>query len=397
MSVARLALSNIKASRFRSLVIFLCVLGAAASLIAATLIIRGAEYSLNLGIEKLGADIMVVPEGADMNVETALLMGRPAKVLMDKKKLAEIARIPGVEHISPQLYLKSLYAASCCSVSETFLVVYEPETDFTIRPWLEANLGHGLGRGEVIGGSNIFVPPGEEYIRLYGYNLVLRGNIESTGTGIDQTIFFTLETARDIAQSSVTTAESPLEIPPDAVSSVMVKVAPGADRHGVALQMMLDIAGVTPLESPNLFGQFRQQITGLLWGFVSIMLGFWALAAVMIGLVFSLAASQRRRDIAVLRALGATRGYILRSVLAEAAMLAAAGGSLGIAAGALGVYSFRGFITASLGMPFLFPDPPSFLALVGTGAVVIMGTVFIAALSPALRMSRQEPALAVRE
>lgn len=398
MNILGLAVRNIKGSRFRSVVIFLCVMGVAGFLLATTLIIRGAEHSLNVGIERLGADIIVVPEGTETKVETALLMGKPTNVWMNEDKLADIAKVPGVAAVSPQVYLKSLYGASCCAVSEMFLVVYDPQTDFTLRPWLEKNLGgRELAKGEVIGGSYVFVPPGERFIRLYGYNLTLKGNLEATGTGIDQTMFLTLETARDMAKSSLTTAESPLEIPDNSISAVMVKVAPGIDRHKVALQILLDTTGIVPLESPNLFGQFRQQMTGLLWGFVVIMVIFWVLSAVLIGLVFSMAANERRREIAVLRAIGATRSFIFRSILTEAGLLALIAGILGIIFAALGVYLFRDFITSSLGMPFLFPDVPSFVLLISIGTGIVLGTVLLAALLPAMRLSKQEPAVAMRE
>jgi hypothetical protein len=38
----------------------------------------------------------------------------------------------------------------------------------------------------------------------------LKGNIKPTGTGLDQTLFFTMETAREIARASRTMAEKPL-------------------------------------------------------------------------------------------------------------------------------------------------------------------------------------------
>lgn len=397
MSLLRLALNNIRGNVFRSSVIFLCVLGVASFLLGTTLVISGAQNSLDVGIQGLGADILVVPEGAETRVETALLMGKPTNVWMPASKVKEIATVPGVAAVSPQIYLQSLYGAPCCSVSEMFLVVYDPATDFTLKPWLEEELGRPLAKGEVIGGSYIFVPAGEKYIKLYGYSTTLAGNLGATGTGIDQTLFMALETAQAMAQSSRTTAVSPLVIPPDQISEVMVKITPGADRHKVALDILLKVLGVVPLESPNIFGQFRHQMAGLLWGFVAIMLVFWVLSAMLIGLVFSMAANERRREIAVLRALGATRFFVFRSVLAEAGILALGGAALGVILATFVIYLFRGYITASLGMPFLFPCLTSFLLLVGAGTAFMLLTVTLAALVPALRVSRMEPAIAARE
>jgi len=65
------------------------------------------------------------------------------------------------------------------------------ETDFTITPWLEKTLGHDIGLGEAVGGTHVFVPEGEQNIRLYGYFVTLKANMEPTGTGLDQSMFLT--------------------------------------------------------------------------------------------------------------------------------------------------------------------------------------------------------------
>ncbi len=166
MQLIRLALKNIMGNSFRSVAIFLAVMAVAGFLLATTIIIKGAEYSLDSGLKRLGADVLVVPAGAETKVETALLMGKPTNVWMPRENLDAVARIPGVESVSPQIYLSSLYGAACCSVSEMFMVVFDPATDFTVTPWLVKNLGRSLDKGEVVGGDYIFVPAGERCIRL---------------------------------------------------------------------------------------------------------------------------------------------------------------------------------------------------------------------------------------
>jgi|WetSurMetagenome_2_1015567.scaffolds.fasta_scaffold32483_4 putative ABC transport system permease protein len=397
MSLFKLALSSIKGNSLRSLVIFLCVLGIASFFVTTTLIVNGAQNSLNKGLQRLGADVLVVPQGAEAKVETALLMGKPTQVWMSNDYINKVKNVRGVSALSPQIYLQSLFGASCCSVSEMFLVVYDPATDFTVSPWLQKNLGRGLNKGEVIGGSYIFVPPGEKDIKLYGYGVTLKGNLEATGTGLDQTIFMTRDTAMAISQSSKITAESILVIPDNEISSIMVKVAPDTSAHKVALQMLLDVTGVTPIESPNLFGTFRKQMLGLLWGFIALLSIAWVLSIVLIGLVFSMAANERRREMAVLRALGATKFYILRVILSESSLLAVGGGITGILLSLAAIFIFKDYISGSLGMPFLFPSFSSIFLLLLAGLLLSLATVVLAVFSPALRISRQEPAIAMRE
>ncbi len=397
MSLIRLVLRNIAGSAFRSWTVFLCALLIAAFSLATLLVVRGAEDSLRLALARLGADIIVVPQGAEERVESALLMGMPARAWMPSTVLEQVGRVAGVAAASPQLYLTSLYGASCCSVSEMFLVVFDPATDFTLRPWLERNLGGGLQLGEVIGGSYVFVPEGEENIRLYGYLVTLRGNLEPTGTNLDQSMFFTLETAQDIARISRSRAEKPLEIPPDSISAILVKAAPGRDPRAVAVEIMRQVPGVTPIESPDLFRAFRRQIVGLLRGMLTILATTVGLALALIALVFTMATNERRREIGVLRALGATQADVCRTLLAEAAMLGLGGAATGITLATLVTGLFRNLIVSALGMPFLFPSPLSLLSLTGGGLALTLAGVTLAALYPALRISRQDPALAMRE
>ncbi len=107
MALIRLALKNIRGNGFRSLAILLAVMGVAGFLLSTTLIIKGAENSLDAGLKRLGADILVVPQGAEEKVETALLMGKPTSVWMPKENLDKIAAVPGGSAVSPQIYLSS--------------------------------------------------------------------------------------------------------------------------------------------------------------------------------------------------------------------------------------------------------------------------------------------------
>jgi putative ABC transport system permease protein len=397
VSILKIALKNIRGNTVKSLTIFLCVLWVAAFFVATTLIVGGAQSSLESGLERLGADILVLPEGAQNTIESALLMGTPVKLWMPEENLGRITQVQGVVKASPQIYLQSLFGAHCCAVSEMFMVVFDPETDFSVTPWLEENLGRGLAKGEVIGGTYVFLPEGEEYIMLYGYNLDLQGTLEPTGIGIDKTLFMTKETATELARWSTKTAIQPLEVPLDSISSVLVRVEPGVDPHAVAVQIAHDVEGVVAIESPNLFGRFRQQMLGLLWVFVVMLSLSYVVSALLIGLVFSMAAHERRREMALLRATGATPLFIFRTLWTEAALLAVAAGTVGIALSSLAVYIFRDYLAASLGMPFLFPSLTALLGLFALALALSLVTVSIGVVVPAYRISRQEPALAMKE
>ena len=397
MSLAQLAWKNISGNTFRSVVVSLCALLVAAFVLFTTLVMRGAETSLRLAISRLGADIVVVPEGSEAKIESALLMGIPAKFWMPEDNLEKIASLPGVQAVSPQLYLATLTGASCCSVSDMFMIAYDPGSDFTVTPWLKQELGGNLRLGEVVGGSFISATEGSQNISVYGYLVTLKSNLEPTGTGLDQSMFLTFDTAYDIASKSQTQAESPLIIPEDSISAALVKVEPGTDPNAVAVEIMRSIPDVTPIQSSNLFLSYRRQMNGLLSSIMVILAVTWVLSVAFIGLVFSMAANERRKELGVLRALGATRRFVFQTLLAEASLLAAVGGTLGIALAGLAVYLFKNLLVASLGFPFLLPSPLSLILQLAVGLSLALFSVNLAALFPAYKISRMDPAIAMRE
>ncbi|MHB1318393.1 MAG: hypothetical protein ACYCYF_07240, partial [Anaerolineae bacterium] len=63
----------------------------------------------------------------------------------------------------------------------------------------------------------------------------------------------------------------------------------------------------------------------------------------------------------------------------------------------LAIYLFRRLIMVSLGVPFLLPSPGSLALQVGLGLLLAMFSVLLAALVPAIKISRQDPAIAMRE
>jgi putative ABC transport system permease protein len=324
-------------------------------------------------------------------------MGVPVQFWMPAENIDKLAAIPGVEAVSPQIYLATLIDASCCSVSEMFMIAYDPQTDFTVRPWLEERLPAGLGLGEVIGGNYIFATEGEDGILVYGDLVKLKGNLEPTGTGLDQSLFFTLDTARDIARVSETQAEEPLAIPPDQVSAVLLKTKPGSDNEKIAVQIYRTVPGVYPIQSASLFQSSRTHLSSLLNTVVIVLALIWPLAVVLIGMIYLMAANERRRELGVLRALGATRRYVAESLLVEASLLALCGASVGVFLAVLAIYLFRRLIMASLGVPFLLPSPGSLALQIGIGLLLAMFSVLMAALLPAIKISRQDPAIAMRE
>ncbi len=118
-------------------------------------------------------------------------------------------------------------------------------------------------------------------------------------------------------------------------------------------------------------------------------------AAFIIYNTFAILVAQRTREMALLRALGATRLQLVASVLAEATIVAALASALGIGAG-FGIASLLKWLVGAVG----FDIPASGLVFRPATAYISMAAgitvTVLAALGPAWRASRVAPMVALR-
>ena len=125
---------------------------------------------------------------------------------------------------------------------------------------------------------------------------------------------------------------------------------------------------------------------------VSVLGGFAAgsLVLVLVGVygVIAYSTAQRRREMAIMMALGAGRSKIIRLVLAEGLLYASTGVAIGIPAALAASRLLR---TVVYGIAPT--DPTTYAAL----AVAVMGVVLAASLEPALRVSRLDPSSALNQ
>lgn len=135
--------------------------------------------------------------------------------------------------------------------------------------------------------------------------------------------------------------------------------------------------------------------------FVNIFLLVFAGIALFVGTfiilnTFSMLVAQRSRELALLRALGATRGQVLRSLVLESAGLGLVGAVLGLVAGVAVAFGLQGLfaaIGAEIPTEGLVVSPRTILV----GLVIGVLVTVLAALVPATRASRIPPMAALRD
>jgi putative ABC transport system permease protein len=189
--------------------------------------------------------------------------------------------------------------------------------------------------------------------------------------GQDAFTSVSLTAARDITQTQLTDAAA--EVLPEGFEAV------GGD----------EVAD----EQESAIAEFTDVITQFLMAFavIAILVGGFIIAN-----TFNILVAQRVRELALLRALGASTKQVRRSVLVEAALMAVLGATLGIL---LGLGLARGL--ASLFSSFGLEISSSALTLTTTTVVLAyvvgLGVTLVSAYLPSRRASRTSPIAAMRD
>lgn len=135
-------------------------------------------------------------------------------------------------------------------------------------------------------------------------------------------------------------------------------------------------------------------------GFFNTFLLVFAVIALVVGSfiiynTFSIVLAQRTRELALLRAIGASRRQVLGSVMGEALVVGIVASVIGLGLGALAALGLRALLgVVGLGLPStaLVVTPGTVAVAVGVGTVITL----LAAIFPALRASRIPPLAALR-
>ena len=120
------------------------------------------------------------------------------------------------------------------------------------------------------------------------------------------------------------------------------------------------------------------------------------MVVVVLGIASVLVVSvvQKRREIGILRAMGATQGQIQRVFLLQGAIVGALGSALGVLLAMLLIAAFTRFVRGSDGLPLFVISLSPQLALSIAAIATVCGV--LAAVAPARRAAALDPAQAIR-
>jgi putative ABC transport system permease protein len=391
-----LALRNLRRKFVRTAVLLLLVAVVTGTLLSATIFISGMRNALKIGTYRLGADVLVVPEKNEAQARAALLSGEPTSFYMERSVYDAVKNVEGVRRASPQLFIKPA-SFTCCYNVEAFLVAFDPETDFTVTPWLQKNLKKPLVNNEVITGSSLPVLKGDS-LPFFGTLFTVAGTMEPTGMKFfDQSVFMTMDTAYAMAANSKSKSMQPIDLDRNSISAVMVQVQENFTPDRAAIRIEHAVEGVKAIASDEVVSNVRRQLAGLLKGILAISALLWVISLLMMGFAFYMIVNERQRELGLLRAMGAKRAQIFSLIVTEAVMVSVTGGLIGVAIGFSLLLAFKDLIIKSLKLPYLLPSGGVLAELVLGAVLFSLITGLLSSLLPAASASKMEPYEAIRK
>ncbi len=396
MTTKRIAWRNIKnkphrtfAMMFMTAVICLTLFLSSFTIIS----LKGGIESLSL---RMGADIIVVPEGYDSKITGAILRGEPNTFYLPESVIDRVRKVEGVKSATPQLFLATL-SAGCCSFPIQIIGI-DTDTDFMVIPWLRKQVELPIKDGTILVGYNI-VGNYDETVRFFNQPFQIAGRLAQTGMGFDNSVFMSIDEARRLAKEFEKILGNEDKNLANSYSSVMVKIEPGYSSNEVREAIFKEFEGerIYPLISKQMMTEISENMNHMMTYLYMQIVIIWILAFAILAIVYSFSIKERKREIATLRIIGATKRK-MRSILFSETLIINLIGALG--GGVLGFVSsilFSKAISEKLSMPFLNPSMGVLFVLLLL--VVALGTLLgpVASFLTINNMTKTEIQLLLRE
>jgi putative ABC transport system permease protein len=294
-----------------------------------------------------------------------------------------IAAVPGVAAVAPVLSLEQVVSTDLGS-EVLHLVNLPPDSlrwaKLTAGRWPSAADEVALSAGaasalKVVAGGMLHLAGTQSDLRVVGLTDEPSTLFAKTGYAPDAAFLAAgIDPAAGGAQWSVKLA------PGRDASAVQAGVATAV--HALGAQLSVEPAAAVQERAIASIARDFNAFTFVLWGFAAIAL---VVGMITIANTFTITLAQRRRQIGLLRAVGASGGQVRGRFLAESVLLGVIGSLVGVLAG-IGIAAAAAAWTGSLFWGLSLPAPQLLIAL-GLGVVATTAAAWV----PIVRGTRVAP------
>jgi putative ABC transport system permease protein len=373
-----IALKNIWRQKTRSALTIVGIMIGIAAIVALGSISEGLRVLIEKNLQQASGMITVLQKSEGS------LFAVIARSRIGEEKLEEISKVNGVKDATG-IIMRGAYLEGSSGFSEPdlFFIGIDPSK---IDMFISSNIRYDgellepSDTFEVVLGSTLADKLGADIgdtVTYRGYEFQVKGILEKTGDrNTDKGFIVNIQTARYIL---------------DVEDYTMVIVLPeDIDEVGdVAKAIEDNVDGVSAITTE----QFAKQISNIIDQISFFTIGIAAISAIVGGLgvmnTMIMSVMERKKEIGILKAIGATQSFIIRQIIVESALLSLIGGLLGLLLGQVASWSIGYF---SQGLAFAQTTPRLMInALLFSLSLGIIGGLY-----PAIMAARLDPIEALR-
>ena len=383
----RMALRSIGANKMRALLTMLGIIIGVVALVVLVSLVNGATSSVTDAVSSLGADMLTVTVSDDK--------GLPVQLETLAQWRQEEAAI-GLAAPSVTASVTGKYGSDSATLS-----LYGTNEYYDDIAGLKLSMGRFLNSADVSSHTRVCVLSYKAATELIGYTDCIGEQLSINGmkysiVGVlsdSESITTSLRSGGYTAYMPYTSLMRLSDSVTEAVTSFVVSAAEGRsvnEVESVMTQLLLDRFeqddDAFTVSSMNIMEDAMSSITSVL----SILLGGIAGISLVVGgigimNIMLVTVTERTREIGIRKAIGATRGTILRQFLTEAVVLCMLGCAIGIFL-SWTILRIAAVIASSLSMSFALNGP---VVAVAVGFCIFIGVVF--GLYPANKAAKMKP------
>jgi putative ABC transport system permease protein len=359
-----ISIKNLKRRPGRTLALTVLVVFLAFSSLGGSLLMYGLKSGLGNLESKLGADIMVVPYEATTKstFSDMILQGNPGYFYMSDNIVQKINTYDGIGEISSQFYLAST-SSGCCDY-KVQIIGYDPDTDFTITPWLKDNYSGAVNDYEIVVGNQLNAFPGDT-LRFFDVTCTVVAKLDETGSYLDTAVYANMNTIRAMIQGAKDNGMHTFDDvnPDNLVSSVLINVADGYSIEEVLNNINIHTKKAEAVRTQNMLSDVSEGLTNISGLISGLLVAVWLISLIVLCIIFSMIGNERKKEFAILRGMGASRKELSGIMIKEAFYVSLLGSLIGAVFASLVMVLFGSIIRSSLKLPFMLPGAITFIAL----------------------------------
>lgn len=320
MVILRLALSNLKRHKTRSLLTLAGVTASIAVFFSILSFNKGFERELDRQLKNTGVHFMIVPSGCPYEVATLVLHGSILPKFLEKDVLEKVRASERLELVSPAL-VTQLPNPEAGRVDTIYGI--DMADVFKIKPEWQIDGKLPADKFELLVGSTAAgsykLKPGDEIIyTIEKKRFKVSGILKETMTPDDAFVFMPIQTLQEIMDK------------PQAVTAIFVRAKDPAMIDDIIGDLYLQVKTVEIITMGEIMESIATLVSSartlsLSIAIIVIFISAMGIMNLMLTTVF-----ERTQEIGMMRAIGASRSDIFSIVMHESIILAFLGGAAGI-------------------------------------------------------------------